>query len=105
MSQVDVKALSTSQKSRSSVNFSDGNRDLHLQALYQWLPADLRDGLLTDWAKLPSKTIGYLVNTVSDNLFAGHIALALTSAAGPWKGSSLTVSYTHLRAHETRHDL
>jgi hypothetical protein len=37
-----------------SLNFSDGNRDLHLQTLYQWLPADLRDGLLADWAKLPT---------------------------------------------------
>jgi hypothetical protein len=54
MSQMDVKAPVMSQKSQSSVNFSDGNRDLHLQTLYQWLPADLRDGLLADWAKLPT---------------------------------------------------
>jgi hypothetical protein len=87
MSLVDVKALS--QTSRSPVNFSDGNRDLHLQTLYEWLPTGLLDGQVIDWTRFPSKTIGYLVNTVGDSPFAGHIALALVSSGTVWKGCSL----------------
>jgi len=89
MSQTSVKETDTRPTDTSRLNFSDGNHLLHVQALYEWLPADLRDAPLIDWTRFPSSTIAYLTNSVDNSPFAGHIALALICAAGALKGSSL----------------
>jgi hypothetical protein len=89
MSQTSVKETDTRQIGTARLNFSDGNHLLHVRALYEWLPAGLRDAPLIDWARLPSSTIAYLTNSVDNSPFAGHIALALICAAGALKGSSL----------------
>lgn len=64
------------------VNFSDGNREKHLQVFYEWLPADLHEAPQIDWTKLPSYVIGYFVHTVGRSPFAGHLALAAGVASG-----------------------
>lgn len=82
----ETEALSTPP---ARVNFSDGNHLLHVQILSEWLPSDLLNAPLLDWARLPSPIIAYLTNSVGDNPFGGHVALALICAAGALKGNSL----------------
>ena len=88
MSQTSVKETDTCPDDTSRLNFSDGNHLLHVLALYAWLPADLRDAPLIDWTRFPSSTIAYLIHSVDNSPFAGHIALALICATGALKGSS-----------------
>jgi len=57
-------------------SFSDRNRDAHVQALLDWLPADLLDLPGIEWARMPSESIGYLVRTVRDSPDRAHIAVA-----------------------------
>lgn len=64
------------------INFSDGDRERHLQLLKAWLHPDLRGLAGVDWTKFPSSVIGYLVNTVKDSPFAPHLTLAACAALG-----------------------
>src|SRR5450759_5077081 len=52
-----------------------------------------------DPAIVANLTGGTSKTWVVDKSVAGHLGV------GPWSTTSVTVSYTHLRAHETRHDL
>jgi hypothetical protein len=48
-----------------TTNFSDGNRQAHLHAFLEWLPAHLHDLPGIDWAKLPSPVMQVLMNARS----------------------------------------
>lgn len=89
MSQTQTRPSATEPISTRRVNFSDDNRELHLQALFEWLPNELHDAPGCDWILLPSKTIGYLVNTVGDSPWAAPLALAACAGKGAMKGSVL----------------
>jgi hypothetical protein len=65
------------------VNFSDDNRALHLQTFFKWLPEEFHETPLVDWTRLPSRVIGYLVNTVGDSPFALSLAIAAAVGFGP----------------------
>src|SRR5258708_5977826 len=82
MSQTTVQKVEESLSTTRRVNFSDGNRELHLRVFSEWLPPDIQDTPFVDWTKLPSKAIGYLVNTVKDRPWAAHIALVAVAAQG-----------------------
>lgn len=73
------KRASTSTATR-RVNFSDGNRDLHLQVFFNWLPQAFHKTPHVEWTRLPSMVLSTLVNTVGDSPFA--VALALVASAG-----------------------
>jgi hypothetical protein len=64
------------------VNYRDGNHEAHVQALQAWLHPDLRDLPDIDWASMPGRVIGYLVNTLSDSPHAPHVTFALGTALG-----------------------
>src|SRR5216683_3153223 len=82
MSQTTLQEVEESRSTTRRVNFSDSNREIHLQVFYKWLPPGLQDTPFVDWTKLPSKVIGYLVNTVKDSPWAAHVALAAVAAQG-----------------------
>jgi hypothetical protein len=82
MSQTTVQKVEESRSTTRRVNFSDGNRELHLRVFFEWLPPDLQDTPFIDWTKLPSKVIGYLVNTVKDSPWAAHLALVAVAIQG-----------------------
>jgi hypothetical protein len=86
---VSQTQLETVTRSTRKVNFSDGNRALHLQALFEWLPKYLHDAPGCDWTLLPSPTIGYLVNSVGNSPWAAPLALASCAGKGAMKGSIL----------------
>jgi hypothetical protein len=81
---------------QSRINFSDGNREQHLQALDEWLPVDLRACSFLNWTSLPSKVIACLVHGKENDQWAGHVALACLSAAGVCKSTTLRSSTHHL---------
>src|SRR5712692_8048885 len=82
MSQTTVQKVEESRSTTRRVNFSDGNRELHVRVFSEWLPPGLQDTPFIDWTKLPSKVIGYLVNTVKDSPWAAHLALVAVAAQG-----------------------
>ena len=96
MSHTTVQKVEESRSTTRRVNFSDDNRELHLQVFYKWLPPDLQDTPFVDWTKLPSKAIGYLVNTVKDSPWAAHIALAAVAAQGGMGEYTLITLITRL---------
>lgn len=72
---------------RSRVNFEDGNRKLHLQVFYEWLPSSLRHAPGIDWDNLPSIVIRYLVRTVKagpDRELLAVAAAVLINNLGPY---------------------
>jgi hypothetical protein len=78
------------------INFSDGNRALHVKALFTWLPEDLHDAPGIDWTQLPSVVIGYLVNTVGESTWTSSLALAAAVGRGPMRDHSLLDSISCL---------
>ena len=76
MSQTPVQETAAGPTSIRRINFHDGNRALHVQALLTWLPDDLRDVPCIDWTQLPSTVICYLINTVGGSPWASSLALA-----------------------------
>ncbi len=89
MSQTRTAEQTSTPTTARRVNFSDGNRALHLQAFFKWLPETLHDAPLINWTQLPSRTIGYLVNTVGDSPFAETLAIAAFTATAPLREPGL----------------
>src|SRR5947199_9447308 len=89
MSQTQAPEAAPESISTRRINFSDGNRALHVQALLAWLPEELHDAPGIDWTQLPSGVIGYLVNTVGKSPFAASLAIAASVGKGAMKGQTL----------------
>src|SRR6266487_1255270 len=70
-------AQTKAQKKR--FNSRDGNRTAHLDALYDWLPDEIRHAPNIEWANIPSNVIGYLIQTVGTSPDAPYIAFAIGS--------------------------
>src|SRR6266487_6228692 len=84
---------------RTRLNFSDENsRQAHLDALYAWLPEDLRTAPYIDWSAVPSPVIGYLVQTVGTDVSAPYMALALGALLGGMTTASLKNQLVCLRS-------
>src|SRR6266516_5407657 len=98
MSQSRVPESAPELSSTPRINFSDGNRGLHVQALFVWLPEDLHDAPGIDWTQLPSGVSGYLVNTVGKSPFAASLALAAGVGKGAMQKRSLLKSIMKLNA-------
>jgi hypothetical protein len=81
---------------RMRVNFSDGDRERHLQVLSEWLPADLRQLSFVDWTPLPSKVIACLINGMEPEIWLGHLALAFLSATPAMRILTLRNHAQHL---------
>ncbi len=96
MSQTRATATTTESTTTRRINFSDGNRALHMQALFAWLPDDLRDAPFIDWTQLPSAVIGYLVNTVGESPWASSLALAAHVGRGAMNELTLMKSISCL---------
>jgi hypothetical protein len=96
MSQTRVQESVAEPTSTRRINFSDGNRALHLQALFTWLPDDLRDVPGIDWTHLPSAVIGYFVNTVGESPWASSLVLAALVGRGAMKELALLKSISCL---------
>ena len=96
-SDASTEQARTPQEKR--INFNDGNRTVHVQALYAWLPAELRSAPGIDWSAVPSKTIGYLVRTVGKSPDAACIALAVGTTVGA------VSDYTHVQMTKHLHGL
>jgi hypothetical protein len=96
MSQTQAIELASGPTIKQRINFSDGNRALHQQALFAWLPDNLRDAALIDWTQLPSHLIGYFVNTVGDSPWACSLALAAGVGRAAMNDRSLTKSIEEL---------
>jgi hypothetical protein len=96
MSQTQAPESAPESISTRRINFSDGNRALHVQALFAWLPEDLHDAPGIDWTPLPSTVIGYLVNTVGKNPWASSLALAAGIGRGAMKEQALKISISCL---------
>ena len=84
-----AQALAQPTDVRSRVNFSDGNREAHLRAFYQWLPSDLHDAPGICWANASSRILGYCVKTVGESPDKGYVALAIGAAIGGLGQASL----------------
>jgi hypothetical protein len=87
MSQTTEQKAEESCSTTRRVNFSDGNRELHLRVFSEWLPPDLQDTPFVGWTKLPSRVICYLVNTVKDSPWAAHLAMAAVATQGGWEST------------------
>lgn len=74
---------------KSRVNFSDGDREAHLCAFYQWLPTELHDAPGIAWAHASSRILGYCVRTVGESPDKGYVALAIGAAIGSLGQASL----------------
>ncbi len=96
MSHTNIQEQTPTPTTTRRVNFSDDNRSLHLQAFFQWLPEEFHEMPLIDWTRLPSKVIGYLVNTVGDSPFALPLAIAAFVGVGPMKEHGLQHRLTGL---------
>jgi hypothetical protein len=76
------------------LNFSDGNREAHLQAFFAWLPEVLHQAPGINWSALSSKIIGYCILTIAESPDKMCIALAMGTAIGAVDQSTLH-SYTY----------
>ncbi len=74
---------------RERVNFSDGNREAHLRAFYEWLPRDLHTAPGISWANVSSRILGYCVNTVGESPDKGPVAFTIGTAIGALGQASL----------------
>lgn len=83
MSQTTAQKQASAPESVRRINFSDDNRDLHIQAFFNWLPQEFHETPHVDWTRLPSKVMGTLVNAVRDSPFAIALALAAFAGYGP----------------------
>lgn len=83
MSQTRTKEPALASLTPRRVKFSDDNRARHLETFFKWLPEDFHDTPCIDWMRLPSRVMGYLVNTVRDSPFAVSLAIAAAVAYGP----------------------
>ncbi len=84
-----AQALAQPTDIQSRVNFSDGNREAHLCAFYEWLPSDLHDAPGICWANSSSRVLGYCVNTVGQSPDKGYVAFAIGTAIGGLGQASL----------------
>src|SRR2546425_8815491 len=71
------------------LRFFDWDRESQLQAFFTWLPRELHNAPGIDWTKLPSRTMGYCVRTISDSPDAAVLAVAAASACGAMTNPSL----------------
>ena len=76
------------------LNFSDGNREAHLQAFFAWLPEVLHQAPGINWSAISSKIIGYCILTIAESPDKMCIALAMGTAIGAVDQSTLH-SYTY----------
>ena len=75
---------------RARLIFSDGDRAAHERAFMAWLPEELRDLAGVDWREVPSRSMGYLVNTVGrGNPDRGHLAVAAAALARGCRSESV----------------
>jgi hypothetical protein len=84
-----AQALAQPTDIQSRVNFSDGNREAHLRAFYEWLSSDLHDAPGICWANASSRVLGYCVNTVGQSPDKGYVAFAIGTAIGGLGQASL----------------
>jgi hypothetical protein len=84
-----TQAPALSAPTHKRVNFSDGNREAHLRAFYEWLPQDLHDAPGIAWTKLSSRILGYCVHTIGENPDKGVVALAIGTAISALGQASL----------------
>jgi len=85
------------QRRPARLNFSNPQlRDDHLQAFWAWLPPILHEAPGICWERLPSRVIGYLINTVADHPDAVAITLAVGSAMDEQKSYGLYKTCVHL---------
>jgi hypothetical protein len=96
MSQAHAPESATEPTTPQRINFSDGNRAVHLQALFAWLPEDLHDAPGIEWTRLPSSVICYLVNTVGESPWASTLVLAAEVGRGAMKELALLKSISCL---------
>jgi len=75
-------ACEQQSSSLARLNFSDGNKEAHLRAFYQWLPKELHTAPGMPWANLPSRVLGYCVRTVGGGPDKGYVAFAIGTAIG-----------------------
>jgi len=83
MSQATTQKQASTVEATQRINFSDDNRDLHLQAFFNWLPEEFHEAPQVDWTRLPSRVMGFFVNTVGDSPFVVSLALAAAAGYGP----------------------
>jgi hypothetical protein len=84
-----AQAPAPSATTNKRVNFSDGNREAHLHACYEWLPKDLQDAPGIAWTRLSSRILGYCVNTIGESPVKGSVALAIGTAISALGQASL----------------
>jgi hypothetical protein len=75
--------------SKARLNFSNGDREAHLHAFYEWLPKDLHAAPGIVWANVTSRVMGYCVNTIGASPDKGPVALAMGTAIGSLGQASL----------------
>jgi hypothetical protein len=83
VNQTTTQKRTSTPGARHRVNFSDENRDLHLQAFFNWLPQEFHEAPHVDWTQLPSRVMGTFVNAAGDSPFAISLALAAFAGFGP----------------------
>ena len=96
MSQTPTRERTAQPSTTPRVSFWDDNRELHLQLFFNWLPEEFHDLPLIDWTQLPSKVLGYFVNSVGDSPFAIPLAIAAFAGVGPVKNLTLRQSLTSI---------
>jgi hypothetical protein len=82
-------ALEQQTISRKRLNFSNGDRQTHLHAFYEWLPKDLHATPGMSWANVSSRILGYCVNTIGASPDKGPVAFAIGTAIGSLGQASL----------------
>src|SRR4051794_12068094 len=68
------------QKRKHVRRFADWDREDQLEAFFIWLPKELHDAPGIDWARLPSRTMGYCIHAIGDTPDAAILAIAIASA-------------------------
>ncbi len=84
-----AQAPAQSAPATKRLNFSDGDKEAHLHAFYEWLPKDLHDAPGIAWTRLSSRILGYCVNTIGESPDKGTVALAIGAASSALGQASL----------------
>ncbi|OLC62583.1 MAG: hypothetical protein AUH89_01080 [Ktedonobacter sp. 13_1_40CM_4_52_4] len=96
-----LELISTSQGESTPgikrLNFSDSSqREAHISAFLAWLPKTLQEAPGIDWARLPSRTMGYLMRTAASSPDVIPITLAIGCAMDGMKNNRLYTNASHL---------
>ena len=79
------------------LNFSDSSqREAHISAFLAWLPKTLQEAPGIDWARLPSRTMGYLMRNAANSPDAIPITLAIGCAMDGMRNHGLYTNASHL---------